>query len=185
MQPSRRLERAQMIMQLLLMVLCVGWVLLAMVFGILPSAPLIVGAMEALPGLALTSMLTERLRNLGKGLNLKQSAVQSSTEKSRTFSVQTLIEWFNRKIPESMACLDAEVEEDVLERGMLHAPPEPWHRVDEGLCADLGLPGMHLFGFTYERMNSSERCSSRSCQEEDVRSLSATSVPTFCQEPCA
>ena len=38
---------------------------------------------------------------------------------------QTLIEWFNREIPESMACLDAEVEEDVLERGMLHAPPEP------------------------------------------------------------
>ena len=102
-----------MIMQLLLMVLCVGWVLLAMVFGILPSAPLIVGAMEALPGLALTSMLTEQLRNLGKGLNLKQSAAQSSTEKSHTFSVQTLIEWFNRKIPESMACLDAEVEEDV------------------------------------------------------------------------
>ena len=184
MQPSRRLERAQMIMQLLLMVLCVGWVLLAMVFGILPSAPLIVGAMEALPGLALTSMLTEQLRNLGKGLNLKQSAAQSSTEKSHTFSVQTLIEWFNRKIPESMACLDAEVEEDVLERGMLHAPPEPWHRVDEGLCADLGFPGMHLFGFTYERMNSSERCSSRSCQEEDVRSSSATLVPTVCQEPC-
>ena len=184
MQPSRRLERAQMIMQLLLMVLCVGWVLLAMVFGILPSAPLIVGAMEALPGLALTSMLTEQLRNLGKGLNLKQSAAQSSTEKSHTFSVQTLIEWFNRKIPESMACLDAEVEEDVLERGMLHAPPEPWHRVDEGLCADLGFPRMHLFGFTYERMNSSERCSSRSCQEEDVRSSSATLVPTVCQEPC-
>ena len=174
MQPSRRLEGAQMIMQLLLMVLCVGWVLLAMVFGILPAAPLIVGAMEALPGLALTSMLTEQLRNLGKGLNLKQSAAQSSTEKSHAFSVQTLIEWFNRKIPESMACLDAEVEEDVLERGMLHAPPEPWHHVDEGLCADLGLPGMHLFAFTYERMNSSERCSSRSCQEEDVRSLSAT-----------
>ena len=67
MQPSRRLERAQMIMQLLLVVLCVGWVVLAMVFGILPSAPLIVGAMEALPGLALTPMLTEQLRNLGKG----------------------------------------------------------------------------------------------------------------------
>ena len=61
MQPSRRLERAQMIMQLLLMVLCVGWVLLAMVFGILPSAPLIVLAMEALPALALTSMLSEQL----------------------------------------------------------------------------------------------------------------------------
>ena len=83
-----------------------------------------------------------------------------------------------------MACLDAEVEEDVLERGMAHAPPEPWHRVDEGLCADLGLPGMNFFGFTYERMrNSSERCSSR-CQEDDVRSSSATLVPTFSQEPC-
>ena len=35
-----------------------------MVFGILPFAPLIVGAMEALPGLALTSMLSEQLRNL-------------------------------------------------------------------------------------------------------------------------
>ena len=175
MQPSRRLERAQMIMQWLLMVLCVGWVVLAMVFGILPFAPLIVGAMEALPGLALTSMLTEQLRNLGKGLNVKQSAVQSSTEKSHIFSVQTLIEWFNRKIPESMACLDAEVEEDVLERGMLHAPPEPWHRVDEGFCADLGLPGMHLFGFSYERMNSSERCSRSSCQEEDVRSTATAS----------
>ena len=176
MQPSRCLERAQMIMQLLLTVLCVGWVVLAMVFGILPSAPLIVGAMEALPGLALTSMLTEQLRNLGKGLNVKQSAVQSSTENSHTFSVQTLIEWFNRDIPEPMACLDAEVEEDVLERGMAHAPPEPWHRVDEGLCADLGLPGMHFFGFTYERMrNSSERCSSRSCQEEDVRSTATAS----------
>ena len=177
MQPSRRLERAQMIMQLLLVVLCVGWVALAMVFGILPSAPLIVGAMEALPGLALTSMLTEQLRNLGKGLNVKQSAAQNSTEKSdHTFSVQTLIEWFNRKIPDSMACLDAEVEEDVLERGMAHAPPEPWHRVDEGLCADLGLPGMHFFGFNYERMrNSSERCSSRSCQEDDVRSTATTS----------
>ena len=176
MQPSRRLERAQMIMQLLLTVLCVGWVVLAMVFGILPSTPLIVGAMEALPGLALTSMLTEQLRNLGRGLNVKQSAVQSPTEKSHTFSVQTLIEWFNRKIPESMACLDAEVEEDVLERGMAHAPPEPWHRVDEGLCADLGLPGMHFFGFTYERMsNSSERCSSRSCREEDVRSTATAS----------
>ena len=104
---------------------------------------------------------------------MKQSTVQSSTEKSHTFSIQALIEWFNRKIPESMACLDAEVEEDVLERGMAHAPPEPWHRVDEGLCADLGLPGMHFFGFTYERMSSSsERCSSRSCQEEDVRSTS-------------
>ena len=93
-------------------VLCVGWVVwvvLAMVFGILPSAPLIVRAMEALPGLG----------------------------------------------------LHAKVEEDVLERGMAHAPPEPWHRVDEGLFADLGLPGMHLFGFTYERMrSSSERCSS-------------------------
>ena len=92
-------------------------------------------------------MLTEQLRNWGKGLNVKQSALQSSTQKSHTFrpmvcdfcvelctalSVQTLIEWFNRKIPESMACLDAEVEEDVLERGMAHAPPEPWHRVDEG-----------------------------------------------------
>ena len=176
MQPSRRLERAQMIMQLLLVVLCVGWVVLAMVFGILPSAPLIVGAMEAFPGVALTFMLTEQLRNLGKGLNVKQSAVQSCTEKSHSFSVQTLIEWLNRKIPESMACLDAEVEEDVLERGMAHAPPEPWHRVDEGLCADLGLPGMHLFGFTYERMsNSSERCSSRSCQEEDVRSTATAS----------
>ena len=175
-QPSRRLERAQMIMQLLLMVLGVGWVVLAMVFGILPSAPLIVGAVEALPGLALTSMLSEQLRNLGKGLNLKQSAVQSSTEKCHTFSIQTLIEWFNRRIPESMACLDAEVEADALERGMAHAPPEPWHRVDEGFCADLGLPGMHLFGFTYERMsNSSERCSSRSCQEEDVRSTATAS----------
>ena len=186
MQPSLRLKRAQMIMQLLLVVLCVGWVVLAMVFGILPSAPLIVGAMEALPGIALTSMLTEQLRNLGKGLNVKQSAAQKSTEKSdHTFSVKTLIEWFNRKIPESMACLDAEVEEDVLERGMAHAPPEPWHRVDEGLCADLGLPGMNFFGFTYERMrNSSERCSSRSCQEDDVRSSSATLVPTFSQEPC-
>ena len=114
----------------------------------------------------------------GKGLNMKQSAVQSSTEKSHTFSVQTFIEWFNRKIPESesMACLDAEVEEGVLERGMAHAPPEPWHRVDEGLCADLGLLGMHLFGFTYERMrNSSESCSSRSCQEEDVRSTATAS----------
>ena len=80
MQPSRRLERA-------------GWVVLAMVFGILPFAPLIVEAMEALPGLALTSMLTEQLGNLGKGLNMKQSAVQSSTEKSHTFSVQTFIEW--------------------------------------------------------------------------------------------
>ena len=50
-----------MIMQLLLVVLCVGWVVLAMVFGIPPSAPLIVGVMEALPGLALTSMLTEQL----------------------------------------------------------------------------------------------------------------------------
>ena len=59
MQPSWRLEGAQMIMQLLLVVLCVGWVVLAMVFGILPFAPLIVGAMEALPGLALTSMLTD------------------------------------------------------------------------------------------------------------------------------
>ena len=54
MQPSRRLERA-------------GWVVLAMVFGILPFAPLIVAAMEALPGLALTSMLTEQLGNFGKG----------------------------------------------------------------------------------------------------------------------
>ena len=85
---------------------------------------------------------------------MKQSAQLS------VFKVQTLIEWFNRKIPESMACLQclhAKVEEDVLECGMA---PEPWHRVDEGLCADLGLPGMHLFGFTYERMrNSSERCS--------------------------
>ena len=63
MQPSWRLEGAQMIMQLLLVVLCVGWVVLAMVFGILPFAPLIVGVMEALPGLALTSMLTEQFRN--------------------------------------------------------------------------------------------------------------------------
>ena len=61
-----------------------------------------------------------------------------------------------------LQCLHAKVEEeDVLECGMAHAPPEPWHRVDEGLCADLDLPGMHLFGFTYEPMrNSSERCSS-------------------------
>ena len=45
---------------------------------------------------------------------MTQSALQSSTEKSdHTFSVRTLIEWFNRKIPDSMACLDAEVEEDV------------------------------------------------------------------------
>ena len=177
MQPSRRLERAQMIMQLLLVVLCVGWVVLAMVFGILPSAPLIVGAMEALPGLALTPMLTEQLRNLGEGLNVKQSAVQSSTAKfDHTFSLQTLVEWFNRKIPDSMACLDADVEEDVLERGMAHAPPEPWHRVDEGLCADLGLPGMNFFSFTYERMShSSEKCSSPSCQQEDVRSTATAS----------
>ena len=53
---------------------------------------------------------------------MKQSAAQTSTEKSdHTFSFQTLIEWFNREIPDSMACLDAEVEEDVLERGMAHA----------------------------------------------------------------
>ena len=72
-------------------------------------------------------------------MNVKQSAAQKSTEKSdHTFSVQTLIEWFNREIPDSMACLDAEVEEDVLERGMAHAPPEPWHRVDEGLLRRLG-----------------------------------------------
>ena len=99
-------------------------------------------------------LLAWMLRDLGKGLTVTQSALQSSTEKSdHTFSVRTLIEWFNRKIPDSTACLDAEVEEDVLERGMAHAPPEPWHRVDEGLCADLGLPRMNFFGFTYERMS--------------------------------
>ena len=64
----------------------------------------------------------------------------------------------------------------LLEGGMAHAPPQHWHRVEEGLCADLGLPRMNFFGFTYDRMrNSSERCSSPSCQEEDVRPTATAS----------
>ena len=66
MEPSGGITTAQMIVQLILLFISVSWVIFALIFGILPRIPIMVAAVEMLPSLALTSMLTEQLRNLGR-----------------------------------------------------------------------------------------------------------------------
>ena len=45
-----------------------------------------------------------------------------------------------------------QVDEDLLERGMLSAPVDPWLGEDDGPCAELGLPWP--FGLHYSRMSN-------------------------------
>lgn len=67
-----------MLLQLLLLLLAVLWIFLAALFGLFPAAPLLVGLLSAPPTYALSVMTGEQLRNLGRGLNVKQSVVQAS-----------------------------------------------------------------------------------------------------------
>lgn len=179
MQPSRRVERAQVVLQLLLAVLCMAWVFFAAVFGIIPVIPLAVAAVTAPPTIALTSMLHEQLKNLGRGLNVKQSVAQASFTKGVDFSFQTLVDWFKKEAPVSIASMDAEVLEDVLERGLQNSPPDPWRRDEEdeedGLCPDIGIPWVTKFGpGNYERMSDApEKCPSHTCPEDDARNTAA------------
>ena len=178
MQPSRRLERAQMIMQLLLMVLCVGWVVPCDGLWHPSLCSFDCWGHGGISWCCLNIHANRTASKLGQRVECETECcakLHGEIPFVQCSNIDRVVEPKDSRIYGMLGCCML-VEEDVLERGMAHAPPEPWHRVDEGLCADLGLPGMHLFGFTYERMsNSSERCSSRSCQEEDVRSTATAS----------
>ncbi|CAL1141282.1 unnamed protein product [Cladocopium goreaui] len=119
----------------------------------------------------------ERLKNLGRGLNVKQSVAQASFTKGVDFSFQTLVDWFKKEAPVSIASMDAEVLEDVLERGLQNSPPDPWRRDEEdeedGLCPDIGIPWVTKFGpGNYERMSDApEKCPSHTCPEDDARGV--------------
>ena len=63
----RRVERVQVVLQLLLAILCMAYVVLAAVFGIIPMVPLGMAIVIAPPTVALTSMLEQQLHNLARG----------------------------------------------------------------------------------------------------------------------
>ncbi len=130
MEPSGGITTAHMIVQLILLFISISWVIFALIFGILPRIPIMVAAVEMLPSLALTSMLTEQLRNLGKGLNIKQRNAVKSSEGSHEFALGTLIEWLSKEKPESMASFRVEVDDEILESGLENAPPD-WQIEDE------------------------------------------------------
>eukprot|EP00435_Cladocopium_sp_Y103_P027405 s873_g6.t1 len=168
---TSHVDRAQVVLQLLLAVVCMAWVAFAAVFGVIPMVPLAVAIVIAPPTLGLTSMLQQQLYNLGRGLNVKQSLAHASLSKGAQWSFQTLIDWFRQGAPESIASLDAEVIEDVLEQG-LATSPNPWSRgeEDDGLCPEIGIPWFTKFSpATYERMSDSpERCTCPPCREDNA-----------------
>ncbi|CAJ1430303.1 unnamed protein product [Effrenium voratum] len=177
MQPSRRLDRAQVILQLLLVIVGVSLVLLAAVFGVLPFIPLVVVLLTAPPAGGLSVMIWEQLRNLGRGLNVKQSAVLANTRaKGDTeFSFSTLSSFFFKEATQSVAPLDAEVLEDVLEKGLSSAGPSTWAGQDDaedgqGMCADFGLPWISRFGQpnAYEMMHEAEQSCPSQCDGPDA-----------------
>ena len=126
-------------MQLLLVVICISWVVLAVIVDIVPYIPATVAGVEMLPSLALTWILFEQVRNLGKGRTVEQRSVLGRTGTDREFRFGTLIDWFISGKPESMTNLDAEVDEDALESGLAFAAPEPWRLEDGCVNAFLGI----------------------------------------------
>ena len=102
----RRVERVQVVLQLLLAILCMAYVVLAAVFGIIPMVPLGMAIVIAPPTVALTSMLEQQLHNLARGLNMKK---RSSSMKGGKFSFKTFKDWLQQGAPESMASMDLDV----------------------------------------------------------------------------
>ena len=115
----RRVERVQVVLQLLLAILCMAYVVLAAVFGIIPMVPLGMAIVIAPPTVALTSMLEQQLHNLARGLNMKK---RSSSMKGGKFSFKTFKDWLQQGAPESMASMDLDVNEEILEQGLATAP---------------------------------------------------------------
>ena len=160
----RRVERVQVVLQLLLAILCMAYVVLAAVFGIIPMVPLGMAIVIAPPAVALTSMLEQQLHNLARGLNMKK---RSSSMKGGKFSFKTFKDWLQQGAPESMASMDLDVNEEILEQGLATAP-NPWQAEDDELCPEISIPWFQVSPATYERMSDApEKCPSP-CPEDNV-----------------
>lgn len=160
----RRVERVQVVLQLLLAILCMAYVVLAAVFGIIPMVPLGMAIVIAPPTVALTSMLKQQLHNLARGLNMKK---RSSSMKGAKFSFKTFKDWLQQGARESMASMDLDVNEEILEQGLATAP-NPWQAEDDELCPEISIPWFQVSPATYERMSDApEKCPSP-CPEDNV-----------------